>query len=168
MRIDRYTLRSQRNPEILREYWKEYRPNHPEGYLFYPRKQQQKVLTPHSVANAFRNCCKNAGLPDTYTVHTLQHCFATHLLESGADVCQINKARWTRCLKSVAANRRCRQMPEVQDVLEKYGDDYRPPTIHSAVQDDECHFELPYSQTWRTHGSLSGMWIPKTILQFLP
>ena len=59
--------------EVLRAYWKEYRPNHPEGYLFYPRKQRQKVLTPRLVANAFRNCCRNAGLPDTYTVHTLRH-----------------------------------------------------------------------------------------------
>ena len=53
---DRFTLLSQRNWEVLRAYWKEYRPNHPEGYLFYPRKQRQKVLTPRSVANAFRNC----------------------------------------------------------------------------------------------------------------
>ena len=88
---NRYTLLSQRNLEVLREYWREYRPNHPEGYLFYPRKQRQKVLTPRSVANAFRNCCRKAGLPDTYTVHTLRHCFATHLLESGAEVCQIKE-----------------------------------------------------------------------------
>ncbi|BAL00721.1 putative site-specific recombinase [Oscillibacter valericigenes Sjm18-20] len=59
--------------------------------MFYPRKQRQKVLTPRLVANAFRNCCKNAGLPDTYTVHTLRHCFATHLLESDAEVCQIKE-----------------------------------------------------------------------------
>lgn len=30
----RYTLLSQKNLEILREYFKAYRPNHPEGYLF--------------------------------------------------------------------------------------------------------------------------------------
>lgn len=88
---DRYTLLSQRNLEVLREYWKEYRPNHPEGYLFYPRMQKQKVLTPRSVQNSFRRCCKKAGLPDTYTAHTLRHCFATHLLESGAEVCQIKE-----------------------------------------------------------------------------
>lgn len=88
---DRYTLLSQRNLEVLREYWKAYRPNHPEGYLFYPRMQKQKALTPRSVQNAFRSCCKKAGLPDSYTTHTLRHCFATHLLESGAEVCQIKE-----------------------------------------------------------------------------
>lgn len=88
---DRYTLLSQRNLEVLREYWKAYRPNHPEGYLFYPRMQRHKVLTTRSVQNAFHNCCKKAGLPDTYTTHTLRHCFATHLLESGAEVCQIKE-----------------------------------------------------------------------------
>lgn len=88
---DRYTLLSKRNLEVLREYWKAYCPNHPEGYLFYPRMQRQKVLTIRSVGNAFRNCCRKAGLPDTYTVHTLRHCFATHLLESGAEVCQIKE-----------------------------------------------------------------------------
>ncbi len=88
---DRYTLLSERNLEVLREYWKVYRPNHPEGYLFYPRMQRQKVLTPRSVQNAFHNCRKKAGLPDTFTTHTLRHCFATHLLESGAEVCQIKE-----------------------------------------------------------------------------
>ena len=88
---DGFTLLSQRNLEALRAYWKEYRPNHLDSYLFYPRKQRQKVLTPRSVANAFNNCCRKAGLPDTYTVHTLRHCFATHLLESGAEVCQIKE-----------------------------------------------------------------------------
>ena len=74
---DRYTLLSQRNLEVLREYWKAYRPNHPEGYLFYPRMQRHKVLTTRSIHNAFHNCCKKADLPDTYTTHTLRHCFAT-------------------------------------------------------------------------------------------
>lgn len=32
-----------------------------------------------------------ARLPDSYTVHTLRHCFATHLLESGVEVCRIKE-----------------------------------------------------------------------------
>jgi len=41
---DRYTLLSQRNLEILREYWKQYRPNNPEGYLFYARSRDKHTL----------------------------------------------------------------------------------------------------------------------------
>lgn len=39
---DRYTLLSHRNLEVLREYWREFRPNHPEGYLFYPESSDKK------------------------------------------------------------------------------------------------------------------------------
>lgn len=88
---DRYTLLSQRNLEILREYWKQYHPSHPDGYLFYPRAQKNRVMTTRAIQDAFHRQCKNANLPDTFTVHTLRHCFATHLLESGVEVCQIKE-----------------------------------------------------------------------------
>lgn len=88
---DRYTLLSQRNLEILREYWKQYRPNHPEGYLFYAKRRKNDVMTSRTVGNSFCKYRKAANLPDTFTVHTLRHCFATHLLESGVDVCRIKE-----------------------------------------------------------------------------
>ena len=88
---DRYTLLSQQNLEILREYWKQYRPNHPEGYLFYSRGKQKNVMTTRTIQNAFHQYCKRANLPDTFTVHTLRHCFATHLLESGVELIQIKQ-----------------------------------------------------------------------------
>lgn len=88
---DRFTLLSQRNIEVLREYWKQYRPNHPEGYLFYARSKDQHTLTSRSVQNAFNKYKKMANLPESYTVHTLRHCFATHLLESGVELVQIKQ-----------------------------------------------------------------------------
>ncbi|MFT8890114.1 MAG: tyrosine-type recombinase/integrase [Ethanoligenens sp.] len=88
---DRYTLLSQRNLELLREYWKKYRPSHPQGYLFYARSKDKHTLTPRSVDNAFNKYKALAGLPESYTVHTLRHRFATHLLESGVEVCQIKE-----------------------------------------------------------------------------
>lgn len=50
---DRFTLLSQRNLAVLREYWKQYRPNHPEGYLFFARSKDKHILTCRSVENAF-------------------------------------------------------------------------------------------------------------------
>jgi integrase/recombinase XerD len=88
---DRYTLLSQRNLDLLREYWKQYRPNQPGGYLFYARGQKYEVMTTRAVQNAFNKYRGKAKLPETYTIHTLRHCFATHLLESGVEVCQIKE-----------------------------------------------------------------------------
>jgi site-specific recombinase XerD len=88
---DRYTLLSQRNLEVLREYWKAFRPNHPDGYLFYTRNGKGRRITVKSIQNAFHKYRKMAGLSDTFTVHTLRHCFATHLLESGVDICRIKQ-----------------------------------------------------------------------------
>lgn len=88
---DRYTLLSQRNLEVLRNYWKEYRPNHPEGYLFYTKNGKNHCITDRAIQDAFYKYRKRAGLSDTFSVHTLRHCFATHLLESGVDVCRIKQ-----------------------------------------------------------------------------
>ena len=88
---DRYTLLSERNLDLLREYWKEYRPNHSDGFLFYARSRDKHTLTTRSVANAFSKYRKRAGLHHTYTSHTLRHCFATHLLEAGMDIYRIKE-----------------------------------------------------------------------------
>ena len=88
---DRYTLLSESNLEILREYWRTYRPNHPEGYLFYPKDDKSRRLTDRNVHDAMQKYRKNAGFSQNYTVHTLRHCFATHLLENGVDVCRIKQ-----------------------------------------------------------------------------
>lgn len=88
---DRYTLLSQRNLTVLREYWKAFRPNHPEGYLFYTRNGKERCMSSRAIQDAFHKYRKKAELSDKFSVHTLRHCFATHLLESGVDVCRIKQ-----------------------------------------------------------------------------
>ncbi|MFI3227298.1 MAG: site-specific integrase [Clostridia bacterium] len=88
---DRYTILSKSNLFVLREYWKEFRPSHPDGYLFYPKDNKNKCMTWRSIQDAFHKYRKRANLPKHFTVHTLRHCFATHLLESGVDVCRIKQ-----------------------------------------------------------------------------
>jgi len=88
-RRDRFTLLSKTNLDVLTEYWHTYKPRHPEHYLFLNRSKNK--MTTRSAANIFKKALLQSGLQKTATLHTLRHCFATHLLETGADLCQIKK-----------------------------------------------------------------------------
>jgi len=84
---DRYTLLSKSNLEILREYWKEYKPKE---FLFSGRYRTD-AINPRSVQRVFEKARKKAGISKHATVHTLRHSFATHLLDSGTDICYIQR-----------------------------------------------------------------------------
>jgi integrase/recombinase XerD len=78
---DRYTLLSQQLLLELRSYWKEHRSP---VYVFPNRKGG-----PISIDYAQRvyNLAKlRAGVHKGKGIHTLRHCFATHLLEAGVDL----------------------------------------------------------------------------------
>ena len=86
-RRDRFTLLSKINLDILTKYWHAYKPKHPDHYLF-PNRSKNKMTT-RAAADIFRKAFRQSGVQKPATIHTLRHCFATHLLENGADLCQI-------------------------------------------------------------------------------
>jgi site-specific recombinase XerD len=80
---DRYTLLSQVALETLRAYWKEYRPK---NWLFPKDTQPEEHVPIDTIRTAFKRAKNAAGITKPASCHTLRHSFATHLLESGADL----------------------------------------------------------------------------------
>ena len=85
---DRYALLSQANLEMLRAYWKAYRPKE---WLFYSRNHTGTHMTPKAIENLFKKYVKKAKITKKVTVHTMRHSFATHLLESGTSIYHIKQ-----------------------------------------------------------------------------
>lgn len=81
-RKDRYTVLSERLLTELRAYWKIYRPP---VWLFYGTKKT-RPLTDRSAQSIYYQAKKKAGITKGKGIHTLRHCFATHLLESGVNL----------------------------------------------------------------------------------
>jgi integrase/recombinase XerD len=86
-RKDRDVMLSPKLLTELRIYWRAANPK-PKTYLF-PSQAGSNADLPMSdktVWTAVREAATRAGLDKRVHPHTLRHCFATHLLESGADL----------------------------------------------------------------------------------
>lgn len=87
---DRYTVLSHTALQLLREYWKAYRPTHPEGWLFLGTYSLAHI-TSAAISRAFGDALKRAQISKEVSIHSLRHSFATHLLEDGVSLLQIKE-----------------------------------------------------------------------------
>jgi integrase/recombinase XerD len=98
---DRYTFLSEVCLQVLRQYWREYRPNHPKGWLF-PGRNNKNHITDVAIGNALHDAAKKANITKSISIHTLRHSFATHLFEEGATVLQIKNLLGHSCIQSTS------------------------------------------------------------------
>jgi len=81
---------------ILRDYWRQYRP---EGYLF-PGRRAGHTISITSVQKSFSKAKKQAGIQKVGGIHSLRHAFASHQLAAGMPLHQLKTLLGHRDLKS--------------------------------------------------------------------
>jgi integrase/recombinase XerD len=97
-RKDRQVMLSPTLLELLRLYWKSYRPT---VWLF-PGKPPARPITREAVFTICRQAGEAAHLSKPISPHTLRHCFATHLLKDAIDLRRIQVLLGHRNLKTTA------------------------------------------------------------------
>ena len=87
-RKDRYTVLSKCSLELLREYWRSYRP----GKWIFFGKDKNLPMPIGTAQKVFYKAKEKAGINRGRGIHTLRHCFASHALELGVEMYIIK--RW--------------------------------------------------------------------------
>jgi len=87
-RKDRYTVLSQKCLVILREHW---RVNQPQEWLFFGR-DKTKPMPIGTAQRIYYQAKEKAKITRGRGIHTLRHCFASHLLDDGTEIYVIK--RW--------------------------------------------------------------------------
>jgi integrase/recombinase XerD len=119
----RYVMLSPKVLETLRGYWKAYRPPGPELFPGHRTPRTGTYLSRASMSRILRKAARAAGIEKHVSPHTLRHCFATHLLEAGADVRTVQLLLGHARLESTATylhltTTRLRQVRSPVDLIE--------------------------------------------------
>jgi site-specific recombinase XerD len=80
---DRYVPLPQDVRELLRQWWRQARPH---KWLFASQTDPRRPLCDESAQRWYHAARSRAGITKQGGIHTLRHCYATHLLEAGVDL----------------------------------------------------------------------------------
>lgn len=83
---ERYAVLPKKSLEMLRKYWRNYRPKVDTDFLFL--NECNKPINQYVIRTHFRKYRRKAKLDEKVTVHTLRHSFCTSLIENGATLIQ--------------------------------------------------------------------------------
>src|ERR1700675_2977882 len=111
-RKDRDVMLSQNLLEALREHWRSLR-RKPAAWLFPGNRWHtaDHPITTKVIWTACREAAQRAGIRKEVHPHTLRHCFATHLLEDGADLRTIQILLGHRDLEETTISLHLTQQP---------------------------------------------------------
>lgn len=84
---DRYTLLAAAALEELRAYWRIARP----GIWLFPGQDPNQPMTAGCALQIYNRAVKASGVRRVGGIHTLRHCFATHHIENGMDLCSLQR-----------------------------------------------------------------------------
>ena len=93
---DRYTMLSKRLLNVLRAYWMQYQP---QEWLFFGQTKDAPMGS-HSALSIYHKAKKRAGIKTPGGIHTLRHCFATHMIEVYNDPVTIQKLMGHRSIRT--------------------------------------------------------------------
>ena len=86
---ERYTILPKVSLEMLRKYWKYYRPKVKTDKIFL--NELNEPINQYVIRTHFRKYRRKAKISEKATVHTLRHNFATNLIENGASLIQVKE-----------------------------------------------------------------------------
>jgi len=114
----RLTPLSPRLLEVLRGYWREYRP----ATWLFPGVKPALALTGGAVQRLCQRTAQRAGLTKRIHPHILRHSFATHLLEAGVDLLSVQALLGHSHFNTTAkylhiSMRRLQQLPQLLEGL---------------------------------------------------
>ena len=115
---ERLTPLSPRLLQVLRGYWREYRP----ATWLFPGVKPSLALTDGTVQRICKRTARRAGLTKRVHPHTLRHSFATHLLEAGVDLLSVQALLGHSHFNTTAkylhvSMRRLQQLPQLLEGL---------------------------------------------------
>jgi site-specific recombinase XerD len=82
-RKDRYTILAKKTAALVKDYMNVYRPK---DHLFFSSKDVSLPVSESYIQDNFKKLVMKLGITKNVHVHTLRHCFATHLLENGTSL----------------------------------------------------------------------------------
>ena len=118
----RYVMLSRLVLTALRTYWKTCRPAGPSVFPGRRSRGPEARLNRKSINVVLLKAAREAGIDKRVHPHKLRHCFATHMLESGADVRTVQVLLGHARLESTAqylhlTTSRLRQIPSPLDLI---------------------------------------------------